>query len=78
MSQRFLDWVAQRAIEDGMRFQMLIFAALCVLLYVAVNKWPVRIRPYGKALIIISGVMIYVAIFAFSLFTLSFSFGIHW
>jgi F0F1-type ATP synthase membrane subunit c/vacuolar-type H+-ATPase subunit K len=76
MSQRFLDWIAQRAAEDSIRQQMFFMAALAVGLYFAISQWPLKIRPYGKAAVIVSGVVIYAFVLAFSLFTLGVSMGL--
>ena len=78
MSQRFLDWMAQRASSDMMRTEMFMAAFGVVLVYAAIGLWPRVIRGYGKALFIITGVLAYVIAFAFAFFTLGIFLGFHW
>ncbi len=78
MSDRFYAWLAERAAQDSLRLQMFILAVLVVALYLAVSWWPVKYRSFGKALIIELGVVVYVIIFAFSVWTLGLTLGLDW
>lgn len=70
MSDRFYEWIALTAKQNDLRVQMLILAALGLGLYYAINLWPIRLRPVGKAAIIVTGGVIYVGLFIFALWTL--------
>jgi hypothetical protein len=78
MSQRFLEWVAQRAAFDGMRLQMGEAALIVVILYVSISHWPTRLRVWGKAIFIVTGGAIYAGLFIFSLWALGGAMGLAW
>lgn len=76
MSPRFVAWIAERAAEDSIRAQMFVLALLVVALYAGISYWPSTVRAYGKTAVIISGVIVYVILFAFALFTIYLSMGL--
>ena len=78
MSPRFFAWVAQNAAQNSVRFQMFIVAAFVVAVYLSVSLWPAKLRPWGKAFVIDSGIIVYVIFFAFSIWAVGSVAGLGW
>ena len=76
MSERFFEWVAQRALEDSLRFGVFVTAAGVVLVYLLIGTWPKQLQPWGKAFMMEFGGIVYAALLAFSFWALVLSLGL--